>query len=126
MKIGSVVLATSQGLGYLAKDFYDNGIIDKVFVWKHSSRENHYEWYPDRVQNIDDLLDCNILFFFEEVFDWKIIVRAREKGIKTILMVDYECTRYPLPYQPDLILCPSALDFEFYKNLYKNSDISHD
>ena len=113
--IGSIVLATEQGLGFLAKSFYDNGLIDKVYIKPHTSRENHYEWYPNKVSSPDDLLDCDTLLFFENVFDWKIIVKAREKGIKTILMVMYECTPSPLPYCPDLILCPSKLDLEYYK-----------
>lgn len=113
-KVGSIVLATDQGLGYLAKSFYDNGIIDSVYVHPHSSRVNHYEWYPNRVDSVDDLLDCDTLIFFEEVFNWKIIVKAREKGIKTVLMPMYECTRFPLPYEPDLILTPSDLDQQFY------------
>ncbi len=115
-KIGSIVLATDQGLGYLAKDFYDNGIITDVFVKPHSTRENHYNWYPNRVKNIDDLLECDALIFFEEIWDWKIILRAREKGIKTVLIPMYECTKYPLPYQPDLIITPSDLDQKYYPN----------
>ena len=39
---GSIVYATEQGLGYLAKDFYDNGIIDLVCIERHSNRTNHY------------------------------------------------------------------------------------
>lgn len=113
-KIGSIVLATDQGLGYLAKSFYDNGIINKVYVKPHSSRTNHYDWYPDRVSSPDDLLDCDALLFFEEVFDWKIIPKAREKGIKTVLMVMYECSKCPFPYEPDLILTPSDLDQKYY------------
>jgi hypothetical protein len=115
-KVGSVVLATEQGLGFLAKSFYDNGIIDKVFVHSHSSRENHYEWYPDRVKTIEELLDCDTLLFFETPFDWNIIPKARERKIKTVLMPMYECTRYPFPYEPDLILAPSMLDYECYKD----------
>lgn len=113
--IGAVVLATEQGLGYLAKDFYNNGVIDKVFVWQHSTRTNHYEWYPDRVSNIDELLECDSILFFETAFDWKLILKAREKGVKTALMVMYECTPNPLPYSPDVILCPSKLDLDYYK-----------
>jgi len=122
MRIGSIVLATDQGLGYLAKDFYDNGIINKVYIKDHSSRKNHYNWYKekDRVLNPDDLLDdCDALLFFEEIWDWKIIIKARERGIKTILMPMYECTRNPLPYEPDMIICPSLLDLRYFQN--KNS-----
>lgn len=124
-KVGSIVLATDQGLGYLARGFYDNGIIDKVFIKQHSSRINHPEWYKDDVvSSIDALIEqCDTLLFFEEVFDWKIIVRARERGIKTILMVDYECSRYPLPYFPDEVWCPSALDLDVYKKLYPDIPI---
>jgi hypothetical protein len=114
---GSIVLATDQGLGYLAKDFFDNGIIDKVLIHEHSSRPAHREWYPGPaiVPSREVLLEeCDTLLFFEEVFDWKIIPQAREKGIKTILMVMYECTRNPLPYVPDLILSPSELDLLYY------------
>lgn len=111
---GSIVLATDQGLGYLAKAFYDNGLIDLVCVHPHSSRENHYGWYPGRVSEEELLRLCDTLIFFETPFNWKIIPKARELGIKTILIPMYECTQYPLPYQPDEMWCPSALDYDFY------------
>lgn len=111
---GSIVLATEQGLGYLAKDFYDNGIINKVSIHKHGSRTNHYEWYPDHCSTDELLETCDTLIFFETPFDWSIIPKARERGIKTILMVMYECTRNPLPYYPDEIWSPSLLDQEYY------------
>jgi len=115
--VGSVVLATQQGLGYLAKSFFDAGIIDKVLIHEHSTRTNHRNWYPREsvVSTQEELLDqCDTLLFFEEVWDWKIIVKARERGIKTVLMPMYECTRSPLPYFPDLILSPSKLDQQYY------------
>jgi len=113
---GSIVLATEQGLGYLAKDFYDNGIIDIVFVWPHSTRTNHYEWYENRVSSVDELLEvCDTLIFFETAFDWTVIKKARERGVKTILMPMYECTPSPLPYHPDTIICPSKLDLDYYQ-----------
>lgn len=117
--IGSIVLATDQGLGYLAKAFFNNGIINKVLIHEHTSRENHREWYPRSaiVSSQEELLEvCDTLIFFEEVWDWKIIIKAREKGIKTILIPMYECTRYPFPYEPDEIWCPSELDYKFYKD----------
>lgn len=113
-KVGSVVLATSQGLGYLAKDFYDNGIIDKVFVWKHSSRENHYEWYPNRVQNIDDLLDCDIILYFETCFDFDFMKRAKAKGIKIIFCPMFECSNPNIVQMADKIINPSLLDQQYY------------
>lgn len=120
MKVGSIVLATHQGLGYLAKSFYDNGIINRVYIKDHSSRKNNYHWYrpEDIVGSPDELLDCDALIFFEEVFDWKIIPKAREQNVKTILMPMYECTRNPLPYVPDMVICPSLLDMQYFREYH--------
>lgn len=112
---GSIVLATDQGLGYLAKAFFDNGIIDIVSVHKHTSRPNHYGWYPDSVPEEELLKKCDTLIFFETPFSWKLIPQARALNIKTILIPMYECTQYPFPYQPDEIWCPSDLDAKFYR-----------
>jgi len=51
MNIGSVVYATKSGLGILAKDFYDNGIINNVLIEPHEHYENNFDWYPkqDRI-----------------------------------------------------------------------------
>lgn len=115
--IGSVVLATDQGLGYLAKSFYDHGIIDKVYIQPHSSRPSHKDWYKeeDIVARPEDLLDCDALLFIETPFHWKLIVQAREKGIPTTLIPMYECTPYPLPYEPDNIIVSSGLDLKYYE-----------
>ncbi len=117
MRIGAIVLATEQGLGYLAKDFYENGIIQKVYIHPHSSRTNHREWYPREsiVDTTDQLIEeCDVIIAFETFFDWKVIPKAREKGKKTVLIPMYECTPFPNPYQADLILNPSALDQKYY------------
>lgn len=116
--VGSVVFATEQGLGYLAKEFYEKGIINKVVIKEHSSRKAHYEWYKkeDIVTEEELINQCNTILFLETAHNWKLIPQAREKGIKTVLMPMYECTRYPLPYEPDQIICPSLLDLEYYKD----------
>lgn len=114
-KVGSIVLATDQGLGYLAKAFYDNGLIQKVLIRHHTSRKNHYDWYKDTDRvNEDQLLECDVILLFETAFNWDVVRRAKAKGIKIILMPMYECTPDPLPVQPDVIMCPSLLDLDFY------------
>jgi len=116
-KIGAIVLATDQGLGYLAKDFFDAGVIDKVYIHEHSSRPTHREWYPREsvVSSIDQLIEeCDTIFAIETFFDWKTIPKARAKGKKTCIMVMYECTPNPFPYTPDLVLSPSILDYDYY------------
>lgn len=122
--VGAIVLATNQGLGYLAKDFYDNGLIDKVLIKQHSRRVNNTSWYKDwkwlDKSNFDWLLDgIDTLLCFEEVWEWKIIDEAKQRGIKVVFIPMYECTRQPFPYEPDIILAPSLLDLDYYKD--KNS-----
>lgn len=113
--IGAIVLATDQGLGYLARDFYNNGVIDICYVYQHSSRKNHHDWYDRTVGSIDELIEkSDIILMFETPFDWSVIPRARARGVKTVLMPMYECTPYPLRYNPDMILTPSDLDQEYY------------
>lgn len=112
---GSIVLATKQGLGILAKSFYDNGVIDKVFVYKHSSRDNHYEWFPNRVENVDDLLDCDKLIFFETPFDLDFMKRAKAKGIKIVFVPMFECSNPLIVQMADVIISPSLLDQKYYE-----------
>lgn len=114
---GAIVLATEQGLGYLALDFYKEGVIDKVFIQSKTKMTNHYEWYKneDKVRSVDELVEqCDRILMFETPIDWTVILKAREKGVKTILMPMYECTNDPMPYQPNMIISPSLLDLEYY------------
>lgn len=112
--IGMTCLATEQGLGILAKQFYDAGIVDLVSIHPHTSRKNHYDWYPYHVSQ-ETLLDrCDTILFFEDPFNWKLIPQARERGIKTVLIPMYECSRTPFPYVPDEIWSPSVLDQQYY------------
>lgn len=115
------MLATEQGLGYLAKSFYDHKVVDKVLIKIHTSRTNHPNWFPNgRILSHENynwfFEDLDSIIYFEEPFEWNMLPKAREFGIKNILMPMYECTRFPFPYEPDLILAPSALDYEYYKN----------
>ena len=112
---GAVVFAVESGLGRQAKQFYDHGIFDIALIQKHSSYIEHPEWYPNRVDNFEQLLNkCTEIWFFETPFDWKYIIRARERGVKTVLVAMYECTNSPLPYFPDVILGGSVLETEFF------------
>jgi len=112
---GSIVYATEQGLGYLAKDFYDNGVIDLVLVHKHKSRPTHYDWYPNRAASVEELLDkCDTLLFFETPMYTDIIKKAKERGIKTIIMPMYECTLPKLVDDSDVVINPSLLDQKYY------------
>lgn len=118
--IGSVVLATDQGLGYLAKDFYDNGIMSRVLIREHSSRTSHEEWYGDNAKpmhanNYDWFFEgLKAVLFFETPFDWKIVLEARKRGVRTVFMPMHECSQYPFPYFFDQVIAPSLLEMEKY------------
>lgn len=115
---GTIAFDCSSGLGIQTKSFIDHGIIDKILVRPHSTYPSE-GWY-EKIASIheDELLDaCDKLIFIETPFNWNIIPRARARGIKTILLAMYECTQYPFPYYPDVLVGCSAMEPEHYKNL---------
>lgn len=116
IRVGSVVLATDQGLGILARQFFLHGLIHFVSIKRHSSRLNHLEWYPDELTEHELVALSDVLLFFETPFNWKLIPEALSHGKSTVLIPMYECTPYPLPYVPDKIIVPSLLDLEYYPN----------
>lgn len=124
MKVGSFIYATTQGLGILAKDFYDNGVINKPCLIRHGSRHTHEEWYPSDTPQICSLrteqakmrefcADLDVLLIVETPFDWSLVNFCKENGVKTVLMPMYECMPEKHP-KCDLTLCPSLLDQKYY------------
>lgn len=126
LKVGSVVFSTWQGLGVLAKDFYDHGVVTDVAVIRHGKHPENDDWYP-RALRINDLHSpvqlqaleafaetVDVMLFFETPFHWPLIDHCRRKGVKTALMTMYECMHEVPPAQPDLYLCPSKLDLKYY------------
>jgi hypothetical protein len=117
--VGSVVIVADQGLGVLARSFFENGIISRVLMEVKSYRLNHFEWYPGASiytpENIDPLLEgLDVLLIFEKLADWSVALRARELGIRIVLMPMYEITPEQLPLEPDHYLAPSAIDLDRY------------
>lgn len=124
MRVGSIVFATDQGLGILAKSFYDAGVVTDVVVVRHGRRPEHDEWYPGArrigslVSSTQELYDfvksVDAMLFFETPFNWELIQYCRAAKVRTVLMPMYECMPEVLPYQPDKIICPSLLDLKYY------------
>lgn len=124
-RIGTIAYATNQGLGILAKSFWDNGVLTDLLVLRHHCRQSfHEEWYPGSSVIDARALDYGRLFAFVEKLDtllvfetpyfWPVVAHARDHGVKTALMTMYECTPATLPVKFDLILCPSDLDHEHF------------
>lgn len=125
MRVGSVGYCTAQGLGHLARDFYTAGVVTDPILFHHSQRLNHREWYsPDTPYvatrtitgpEIDAVLGrVQAMLFWETPFDWSLLTRCRERGVKTILCPMYEWSPRRPPALPDLLACPSKLDVEIF------------
>lgn len=126
MKVGSLVFATDQGLGILAKSFFDAGVVTDVMVVKHGRRSEREDWYPNsfRVTNLNDpaqlqrmadfCKSVDVMLFFETPFVWPLLDKCRSYRVPTVLMPMYECMPKMLPSHPDMFLCPSLLDYSYY------------
>lgn len=131
MRVGTICYATEQGIGYLPKWFYDAGIITDVAIFRHSSRETHRNWYPPHQHGYETieystrpfkdhpcterfLSAIDIMLFFETPFDWDILRVCKKMGVKTAIVPMYECTPTNLPTTPDLWICPSLLDCQYF------------
>ena len=127
-KIGLIARADNSGLGRLSWDFYKHLPISKVLVVSN----NVYQIFPERfpeakicksgipdLEEIDEFLkDIDIVLTLETPYNWNLFSEAKKRGIKTILIPNYEWLPTTLPFLPDLFLCPSKLDFDevFYPN----------
>lgn len=124
LRVGSLVYATDQGLGVLARAFVSNGIITDPYIVRHPRHETHDGWYPSAPQTLIKPFDkrsvqewvrgLDVLLCLETPFDWMLLPFAKSKGIKTILMTMYECTPEQLPCVPDVFFCPSLLDLQYF------------
>ena len=129
--IGIIVRGDNSGLGTLSLEFYENL---KPYIHKVIMVDNGvYKTFPDRfpsakvvTRNIDKETEdwffegISTLLTFEVPYSDTIIHNAKKRGIKTVLMPMYECTpSFSAIGMPDVILCPSKLDFDFYKK-YKD------
>jgi hypothetical protein len=124
LKVGTICYATTQGLGILAKDFVDHGVVSNILVVEHSSHPTNWDWHPgapttkhrpwnDKLAR-DFCASMDVMLFFETPFDWNLIPHCREHGVKTALMVMHECSPERMVHRPDLILAPSLLDHDVF------------
>ena len=125
MRIGMVAYATKQGLGYLAKSFYDAGIVDEVILIYHGRNTTYPEWYQNRAVSItrlpirgkavNDLLGrVDLMLFFETAFDWSFLKVCKARGVKTICMPMHEWFPVNCKNAFDGYLCPSLLDVDYF------------
>lgn len=136
-RVGSCVFTTDQGLGYLARDFYQHGVVTDVAIISHGRRLEHDDWYPGSLK-VGSLRDpkqiaqleafcesMDAMLFFETPFEWHLIDFCREIGVKTILMPMHECMPSKLPAIPDVMACPSDLDLKLYGYRQARGDLGN-
>lgn len=126
MRVGTLCYATHQGLGYLARDFVRNGVVTDVVVKQHHRPDSRptQPWYPNAkvVTGLhheysffnEFLASVDVMLFFETPFFWELLPLCRSMGVKTALVTMYEWSLIDPPYVPDLYLCPSELDLEYF------------
>lgn len=121
MRVGTLCYDTVQGLGLLAKSFYDNGIVTDVMTVPHGRRPSQ-GWYPGAPCFCGFASACrfaqqmDVMLFFETPFCWDLFTFCRERRIVTILMPMHECMPARWPAKPDFILAPSQLEAEIYED----------
>ena len=124
MRVGTVCFATKQGLGVLAKSFYDHDIVTDAMVVRHGRRPTHMEWYREGTIELSSLSitpvmhefikSVDIMLFFETAFNWKLLELCNLYGKPSVLIPMYECTPRGYDKIPKHIINPSALDQIYY------------
>lgn len=134
-KIGLIARADNSGLGTLSREFFDNLPVYKTLIVNNGV----YAIFPDRFKNykvtgrdlgekeVEWFLDgLDTLLTFETSYNPNLFRKANKKGIKTVLIPMYECTpSLETIGFPNILLCPSKLDFQFYKKYRGKTEVKY-
>lgn len=122
MRIGTIGYRTRTGLGYQVKSYVENLGIERVLVadlsalngveltdWYSSARTT--KGYPT-TEDLDWLLsDIDVVLLAETPLNYELYTMARQRGVKTINVINpefYDHQLYPQYELPDLIILPSV------------------
>lgn len=123
LKIGLIARADDSGLGTLCWEFYNHLPFFKVLIVYNTEYKVNPERFgenpvvtkrgvPD-LEEIDEFLKgLDLVLTFETPYNWNLLSEAKKRGIKTILVPNYEWTPETLPIHPDLFICGSKLDYD--------------
>lgn len=117
--VGTISYSVRSGLGILAREFIKNKVVDRILVIKHPRYEPQ-PYYTKEAFHEDDFLEgLTTLLLFENAFKrWDLVKKAKDRGIKVVMMQMYEYTPFPLPVPADLFIATSDLDQDTYESLY--------
>lgn len=124
IKIGIVTRIDDGGLANMNLDWWKNvPEITKCLTILTGGYQNITR-YPEQIicqqyptlEEIDLFLkDIDVVIAFETPYNWNLFSKAKEKGVKTVLIPMYEWTDEKSPIDPDLYLCPSMMERDIYK-----------
>jgi glycosyltransferase involved in cell wall biosynthesis len=125
--VGSIVYSNNTGLGVLARDFYNHGLINKVIIQptdKEPIIQDRF-WAEDvyKKEELARFIDeIDVLFILEQYlpypYQWENSISLQEirnRGKKIVLMPMYECTHPGYYSEVDFVICPSLLDLDIVK-----------
>lgn len=135
MTVGCIGYDCHSGLAHLMRDFYRNRLVQRVLITPHPHYPKAVEEYPYPVGDVytsrpvprppvgtveEFLAGLSTLLLFETATGntWDVVERAKKQGTKIVLMPNYEYTPFPVPVRPDLVVCASDLDLDYYRKDY--------
>lgn len=122
MRIGTLAYSTATGLGYQVKSYIKHLPVTKIMNVDLSGFNGmvQHNWYPDAYNVVgyptdeqisEFLTDIDVMLFAETPLNYNFYKIARERGIKTANVINWEffdhLARPELPL-PDLIIMPSV------------------
>lgn len=127
-KIAIIARYDNSGLATLSREFVRHLKPHKVLLVENGVNQT----FPERFEEyntkrvirtitpdiMDWLLeDIDVVLSFETFYDYGIVKEARKRNVKTALMPMFEMTNEAgFPLMPDLLLCPSKLDYDTFKD----------
>lgn len=115
---GVVSYATESGLGIQARMFVQHDVAQHILIAPHARYDDKSsEWYASGqvCRTYDELLrQCQRVIFMEGTFGLeRPFSRARERGVRTVLITHYEFTP-PMQEHPDVLVAPSYDDQQHF------------
>jgi len=120
-RLGMILRADHGGLARISQDFYKYIKPDKSIIIDVGHDPINLEAFPGINPEIvrysvdpclpNELLeswmeDLDVIVTFETPYNWALFDMARKRGIRTIMMVDYEYLDNPLPGRADVLWMP--------------------
>ena len=121
IKLGMILRGDDGGLARISQDFYKHIKPDKVIIVDVGRAPLNLKAFPDIKPEIAPyktqpcpsrklleswMEDLDVILTFETPYNWDLFDMARERGIRTVLMVDYEYLKNPLPSRADVLWMP--------------------